>query len=921
MRANTNVQLKDRLQLKLEDFKGVDFSTSPLRVQSNRAATMSNFINEYGVNRKRPGWNELFRIVDSEGKARKINNIINYVNGTHKEMIVHAGNRFFRISYDSTTKAYSYVDITTSGTYIPSKVVVANLKDQRSQAFFNKGRCYIIGCGDFLVYGTWDNGTTYELRRVANDIDTYVPTTTISIDDDSVTDDIRANLDDINLLTNKRKNQLLGFSEYNLTRDEKFIGTKTYYKKSANGAFSVYSGWTEGTEIPLKAYYEKRVSNQNGYTWTLDSENIDSNTELNIVLETIEDITYNNVHYNSAQVKYLIKNNGADKTKLYKISKSICIDKKEQNIIGFETVEVGVIQYNIGKIKLNCDTTPQIENRDNIYVEFECAVEGYLDRIANCNFGILFGVNGNTDRLFLSGNSNFPNIDFHSEMDDYTYFGDLNTASMGSDSVAVNGYARLSDSTLVIYKEENNQEASIFYRQGKYKEYYDNQGKLDHIRGVFPTSAGSIGEGLVSRYACANFGGDNIILSKNGIFGIVLANNVATTERYTRERSRSINEKLKLHKNLSEAVAIVYKNRYYLSVDDVCYIADARYKYASEDDLDNTFNYEWWYWENIPARVWANISNQLYFGSADGRVCIFDDTHIDRTYQLSDSGDLAIDSANNKITYNRSIDLGLTENDIIVFSTNGIYSLFLKNFTVKDNKIYLTEAEITNLYDGIAVYADNLGASGLAVNTQYTIYGVDKGLCCFELFNQSGNVVPIATNGFRLHKLISQQELYLTNVGDSSFQLKDYKTSGVITLSNYNASVPSNPLAKFTHKANVIAKWYTPVFDLGTNESGKTLLKMTISTEPRINGRLSFGYETKSANKLLSAKGINVFSFEQFSFENFSFDTGFASSYSVRAKENFNFIIFRFISNNEYDCAINNFTVLYKLNKSNKGVR
>ena len=130
------------------------------------------------------------------------------------------------------------------------------------------------------------------------------------------------------------------------------------------------------------------------------------------------------------------------------------------------------------------------------------------------------------------------------------------------------------------------------------------------------------------------------------------------------------------------------------------------------------------------------------------------------------------------------------------------------------------------------------------------------------------------------------------------------------------------PIAKFTHRENVVAKWYTPIFDFGTNESSKTLLKLTISTEPEVNGQLSFGYETKSVNKLLNAKGINVFSFENLSFENFSFDTGFASSYSVKVKErNFNFIIFRFISDNEFDCAINTFTVLYKINKSNKGVK
>ena len=58
------------------------------------------------------------------------------------------------------------------------------------------------------------------------------------------------------------------------------------------------------------------------------------------------------------------------------------------------------------------------------------------------------------------------------------------------------------------------------------------------------------------------------------------------------------------------------------------------------------------------------------------------------------------------------------------------------------------------------------------------------------------------------------------------------------------------------------------------------------------------------------------------SFENFTFATGFASSYTVKCNErNFNFIIFRFVSDDEYNCAINSFTILFKVNKSNRGVR
>lgn len=353
----------------------------------------------------------------------------------------------------------------------------------------------------------------------------------------------------------------------------------------------------------------------------------------------------------------------------------------------------------------------------------------------------------------------------------------------------------------------------------------------------------------------------------------------------------------------------------------LCYIADSRFKYTSEDDIDGSYNYEWWYWTNIPVRVWAIVDNELCFGTRDGQVCVFDNEYTDRTHQTSQPGDLSLDLLNNRITYNSHIRVDLAENDIITFSTSGIYALALRDFTVKDNKIYVTEEEIVNLTEGTEVYADNVEESGLSINTKYLFHEIDKGACCFGLIDDEGNEVEINGEGFRLCKYISQKTLYLSNITESTFQLKEYKSGEVLTLTNYNGSLPTSITAKVTHRENVVAEWYTPIFDLGTNESSKTLLKMTISTNPEINGKLSFGYETRSVNKLINAKGINVFSFDNFSFENFSFETGFANSYSVKCKErNFNFIIFRFVSDNDSDCIVNTFTVLYKINKSNKGV-
>lgn len=55
-----------------------------------------------------------------------------------------------------------------------------------------------------------------------------------------------------------------------------------------------------------------------------------------------------------------------------------------------------------------------VTGEDNIKVLAYKDNEGYQDRIKGCTIGALFGVNGAADRLFLSGNPNYLNVDWHS---------------------------------------------------------------------------------------------------------------------------------------------------------------------------------------------------------------------------------------------------------------------------------------------------------------------------------------------------------------------------------------------------------------------------------------------------------------------------------------------------------------------------
>ena len=85
---------------------------------------------------------------------------------------------------------------------------------------------------------------------------------------------------------------------------------------------------------------------------------------------------------------------------------------------------------------------------------------------------------------------------------------------------------------------------------------------------------------------------------------------------------------------------------------------------------------------------------------------------------------------------------------------------------------------------------------------------------------------------------------------------------------------------------------------------------------------MQFGYETKNVDKIHQARGMRTFSFDDLDFNNFSFESAFANSYTKKVLvRDFNYIMFKFKSDNDTNCIINNLTVVYKINKLNRGVK
>ena len=251
----------------------------------------------------------------------------------------------------------------------------------------------------------------------------------------------------------------------------------------------------------------------------------------------------------------------------------------------------------------------------NITVQFPRTVQGAAQRVTGCTVCALYA-----GRVFLSGNPQYPGVDWHSEIDvpdtdSAAYIADTSYTQIGSDNSAVMGYLRAGDA-LAIIKEDNEQDASVFLRTVQSTEAGD----------IFPVKQGVSGGGAVSQHCFASLVDDPLFLSKNGVYA--LGSQVVTLERTLQQRSGFVDARLCREQDLSQAVAAVWKGYYVLCVNGNCYVADAKQK-TSRSNQTGTWEYEWYFWQGIPARTLCEHAGTLYFGTQDGALCRFNDDRVD----------------------------------------------------------------------------------------------------------------------------------------------------------------------------------------------------------------------------------------------------------------------------------------------------
>lgn len=915
-------------ELTLKDFKGVDFTNTKINVLPNRATAMKNMIWKDGINQKRPPYEEVLKYekvteVDGESTITYRRKLSGKINGCwsftdtlkNKHTIVHCGTKLYKVIKEDETNGFDENSIRTQAIDItPSEVTI---NDERSSAIASDDRLYMF-VGTYLVYGTWDNGNTYEIRVVADDEDTYIPITTTSITCEESQLGLRMSFEEVNMLSSKRKNKCIGMPLNNYTIQVGDILDEVKLQFYTNINFNVlttnttifqckkdypdlnYSIYSVKYDHTTESIYYERSDSSSGYqadnAWKKDEGWINTITTFEFSGEVLinnlvgsdylcyinQPTTYtldtkvDNDDLN-IEIDYLTlqKQNGNDvykinKRTLYRDSNNYLRTYDSINLLDTKLGEISTTPDGFTQIKLYSNYTPLTEGEPNITVTFTKANASYIESINKCKFATMFSVEGG-HYVFISGNPDKPNTDWHTEypynsttatLSDFTYIPDRSYAVMGNVKDKIMGYTLVGDNTMAIHKEANGQRDTIYLRTASLSEAIEVNG-TKYYKVNFHLTQGAMGEGVISSYAIDNLLNDNLFLSRNGVFGLALTQNIKSNERYALERSALVNGRLLKEPNLSEAVAISYNGKYYLAVNGNVYIADSRFKSYVSTDLPDTFSYEWWFWDELDIRIWFVIDNELYFGTHTGEICKFNwntDYYEDITYTKIDSITLGIDN---------------------------------KTFTIE-------------LPEGITIQdGDLIRIRGIKEGNEVNLYYKDA--------DEENRAIDY--------------ECEIVNYDDSSFQLKWYEYDNEVftyeIIQDEGEHSYEGYVCYLVHKKPIESHYYTFITNLNSPLYTKRLTHISVTPEQVVNGVMTVGILTRgNRNKQVDVEGVNIFDFSNLDFTNFTFNTDdITTSFTKRLGINCNYVGFYFKSNNNRNCSLNSLSVYYQMTKLNKGVR
>ena len=261
-----------------------------------------------------------------------------------------------------------------------------------------------------------------------------------------------------------------------------------------------------------------------------------------------------------------------------------------------EAVTDFTVDYAEGTITF--DTAPAVpltDGQDNVSVEFKKTVAGYPDRIRRCTLLQVFD-----NRVFFSGNKDYPNMIWHCSLNDPSYCSDLDYYNEGLDTAAVKGLVA-GNNVLWVFREPSQANTTVFYHTPTIDSDY---GK------IYPSTHSSISTGCIGK--AVNFNDDIVFFSDRGMEGI---SGDITTEQVLAHRSSLVDRKLTAEPNYTKMLLAEWEGYLLIFVDDKVYLADSRASFSNEGHHE----YEFFYWELGMDAISTKVDKGvLYIGTSDG---------------------------------------------------------------------------------------------------------------------------------------------------------------------------------------------------------------------------------------------------------------------------------------------------------------
>lgn len=275
-----------------------------------------------------------------------------------------------------------------------------------------------------------------------------------------------------------------------------------------------------------------------------------------------------------------------------------------------------------------------VTGEDNVKITAKKFFEGYFERIAFCNQSIAYNSAGTQNRIFLSGNKDFPNMDFWCQANNPEYFPDLNYMSVGEGKNRIVGYSII-EGQLATHVSPSYDGRSIILRSYK----IDEDGKA-----TFPIVGVMQGEEAIAPHSFVYMETEPLFITARGVYAITPAD--IDGRMYTQNRSYYINKAITADEGLANAYCGKFQHYYVISLGQKLYLLDTAQKSYQKGEPLSTFQYECYMWTGIDANVFWENNKVLYFGDTLGNVCKFaeDVTAADNYHDYSADGDKPIEA-------------------------------------------------------------------------------------------------------------------------------------------------------------------------------------------------------------------------------------------------------------------------------------